>query len=253
LIVDDHEGTRASYSTLLRLAGFETETAATGETGVACARARPFDVILVDLRLPDVSGIEVIRQIKLSGASGRMVIVTAFPALDTSFDAAAAGADGYLEGPLFGDEVVEMVQQAIDGPLPVRHPGNRPELDHTYEVRRPPASTTDPRIHEMMRVIDRDVASPSSVSDLAARVDLGESRLRHLFRSSTGISVTAYRRERRLQETVRRLVATSDDVRQIAYAVGFTSRSLRDFRRAFQNRFGMSPTEYRKRFGRWRT
>ncbi len=52
LIVDDHEGTRASYSALLRLGGFETETADTGKAGIAYAVARPFDVVLVDLRLP---------------------------------------------------------------------------------------------------------------------------------------------------------------------------------------------------------
>jgi DNA-binding NarL/FixJ family response regulator len=193
LIIDDHEGTLDTYSTILRLAGFETVAAGTGRAGIALAIARAFDVILVDLRLPAILGIDVVRELKLSGVSARMVIVTAFPEIDSSFDAAAVGADGYVEGPLFGDELVEVVGQAIRGPFPVRHPAHRPDV-----AAQPSASSMDPRIREVIRLIDSELDTSTSVAELAIKVDLSESGLRHLFHASVGVALTSFRTERRL-------------------------------------------------------
>lgn len=120
LVVDDDDGTRDSYERFLHLAGYETATAATGRAGVDLALARTFDVHLIDLRLQDMSGVEVVRTLRLHRVGGRMVIVTALPTLDTAFAAAAAGADGYVAGPLFGDDVVDIVGRAIAGLVPVR-------------------------------------------------------------------------------------------------------------------------------------
>jgi DNA-binding NarL/FixJ family response regulator len=131
LIIDDHLGTLETYATILGQAGFETATAATGRDGIELAISRPFDVILVDLQLPDVSGIDVVRELKISSVNGRLVVVTVFPGVESSFDAAAAGADGYVDGMLFGDDVVKIVTQALAGHLPVRHPRQLHILEST--------------------------------------------------------------------------------------------------------------------------
>ncbi len=203
-----------------------------------------------------MTGIEVIRQLKLSGVTARLVVVTAFPGLDTSFDAAAAEADGYVDGPLFGDEVIEVVQQAIDGPLPIRHPRSRPGADHVagspWQSHRPATSRlgVDPRIREVMRRIDSDLTRVCSAAELASSVGRSESWLRRVFPTATGLSPWAYRHQRRLQEAARRLTTTHDSVQQIAYGLGYSFSSLREFREAFHSRFGMSPKDYRTRF--WR-
>jgi AraC-like DNA-binding protein/ActR/RegA family two-component response regulator len=248
LIIDDHQSTLDSYSTLLRLAGFETATADTGRSGIALALARRFDVLMIDLRLPDLSGVDIVRQLKGSNVTARMVIVTAFPELESSFDAAAAGADGYVEGPLFGDDVPDVVAQALDGPLPVRHPDRGPvAIDTVAGSRR---GLLDSRVQEVKRIIDEHLDAPFSISELAARVEWSESRLSHRFHASLGVSIIKYRAERRLQEASRNLVTTHRPIRQIAYGVGYRSLSLADFRHDFRERFGMSPRAYRARF--WR-
>ena len=63
-----------------------------------------------------------------------------------------------------------------------------------------------------------------------------------------GVSPTAYASERRLHNVADRLRNTSDPINQAAYAAGYGSESLSDFRREFRRRFGMSPTEYRSRY-----
>jgi YesN/AraC family two-component response regulator len=243
LIIDDHQGTLETYSTILRLACFEAATATDGRAGIDLGLRRSFDVHLVDLRMPEMSGIDVVRELKLSGVRGRTVIVTAFPEVGSSFDAATVGADGYVEGPLFGDEVVEVVRQAIGGPFPVRHPAHRAEL-----ASQAPASLIDPRIREVIRIIDSELDKSPSVTDLAIRVDLSESGLRHLFHASLGITLTSFRTERRLHVAAMRLTTTYDRISQIAQSVGLGN--LHAFRKMFHERFGMSPKSYRAQF--WR-
>lgn len=252
LITNDHLGTLDTHSTILRLAGFETATASTGRAGIELASTRAFDVFLVDLCLPDMSGLDVVRELKLKHVTGRAVIVTVFAAVDSALDAGAAGADGYVDGMLFGDEIVEVVTQSLIGPFPVRHPGQRrasesPAASDVVASSRP---GIDPRIREVMRLIDADLAASKSMAELAARVGLSESGLRHLFHACTGQSMSLYRHERRLQEAARLIGTTHDGIRQIAHGVGFSLGSLREFREAFRGRFGMSPKDYRAQF--WR-
>lgn len=80
LIIDDNEGALTTLSGLLRLEGFATETADTGYRGIELALAGTADVILVDLHLPDASGIEVVRTLKASGVQALLIITTvSFP------------------------------------------------------------------------------------------------------------------------------------------------------------------------------
>jgi AraC-like DNA-binding protein/ActR/RegA family two-component response regulator len=245
LIIDDHQGTLDTCSTVLRLAGFETATAVNGRVGIELALTRAFDVHLVDLCLPDMSGIDVVRELRQHGCRGRLIIVTAFSTCASSFQASAAGADGYVEGPLFGDDVIDVVEHARLGPWPVNQA--RAAGDDRGKSRW--TRGIDPRVRVGLQLIDRDLRKPWSNAEIAAVVGLSESRWRYLFHVGVGVSMVAHVRERRLQEVARRLRATTANIGQIANQVGFASLSLADFRRAFRDRFGMSPTEYRRTTG----
>jgi transcriptional regulator GlxA family with amidase domain len=153
---------------------------------------------------------------------------------------------------LFGDEIVEVVTQALAGPFPIRHPSQRRGSQYraASRVDTPLSSGIDPRIREVMRVIDADLTASVAVADLAARVAWSASSLSHRFHAELGLSISAYRTERRLQYAALRLATTYQPIRQIAYGVGYRSLSLADFRQDFRERFDMSAREYRARF--WR-
>lgn len=246
LIIDDYAGTVATYCTVTRLAGFEATAASTGEEGIMKGTARTFDAVLVDLQLPDMSGIDVVKALRPVSPLSRLVVVTAFPTFGTSFDAGCVGADGYVDGALFGEEVIDVVRQALHGPYPVRHPSRRDASGGG--AREAATRVLDPRIRESLRQIDSNPPRVPSVRQLAEAFRLSESRFRHLFTDSVGVSPTAYASERRLHDVANRLRNTSDPVNQAAYAAGYGSESLSDFRREFRRRFGMSPTEYRSRY-----
>jgi DNA-binding NarL/FixJ family response regulator len=208
LIIDDNQGTLDTFSTVLRLAGHIATTAATGSSGIDMALAEPFDLYLVDLKLHDMSGIDVVRKLKERNLTAPMIILTAFPDLDSSFDAAVVGAAGYVAGMLLPDELVGVVSKALQGRFPLRHPAS--DLWGSSSAEPQDASRIDPRITEMIRLIDSNLTEPPSAGEIAAMMHMSESRLRHLFRARVGVSVMRFAKERRLRVAAFRLTTTKD-------------------------------------------
>ena len=102
LIVDDSEKNRKLARDVLRAAGLRTLEAARGDEAMdVAAKGRP-DVILLDLRLPDMSGMEVARGLRGGAATGRIPIValSASPNSGGKDQLLAAGFDGYLQKPI---------------------------------------------------------------------------------------------------------------------------------------------------------
>jgi AraC-like DNA-binding protein len=194
-----------------------------------------------------MSGIDVVRALRANGATTPMVIVTAFPSLDSSFDAATVGAAGYVEGMLLPDELLEVVSHALAGRLPVRHPGGDTAVTAMPAHPDDPVRT-DPRVREMIRAIDARLSRSLSPGEIAGVLHMSESRVRHLFKVSVGVPLMTFAKERRLQTSALRLATTTDYVSQIAAALGFGS--AREFAKSFRKRFGMPPKVYRARF--WR-
>ena len=111
LIVDDNEKNLKLVRDVLRAAGLVTLEAASGSEGIALAAARLPDVILLDLRLPDMDGIDVARELRIDARTARIPLV-AFSALEPEADREwllAAGFAGHLQKPIsvgaFPDQV----------------------------------------------------------------------------------------------------------------------------------------------------
>jgi two-component system cell cycle response regulator DivK len=101
LVVDDHEDNRRILRDLLRSAGYDIVEATTGEDGVAAARARTPDLILMDIQLPGIDGYEATRRIKADEALRRipLIVVTSYALSGDDAKAIAAGADAYVAKP----------------------------------------------------------------------------------------------------------------------------------------------------------
>ena len=101
LVVDDHEDNRRILRDLLASAGYEVIEATTGDDGVAMAKARTPDLILMDIQLPGIDGYEATRRIKADDALGRIpvIVVTSYALSGDDAKALAAGADAYVAKP----------------------------------------------------------------------------------------------------------------------------------------------------------
>ena len=115
LVVDDHEDNRRILRDLLRSAGYEVLEATTGEDGVATAKARTPDLILMDIQLPGIDGYEATRRIKADEAARRipLIVVTSYALSGDDAKALAAGADAYVAKPFSPRAMLAKVREYL--------------------------------------------------------------------------------------------------------------------------------------------
>ena len=117
LIVDDHQVTRVGLRTLLGACPqFEIigEAGSVAETMEALAQSEP-DVLLLDVRLPDGSGIEICQRLQRMGLDVKVLVLTSYADDDLVFNAIAAGADGYLLKEIHSDKLIQAIEDVAAG------------------------------------------------------------------------------------------------------------------------------------------
>lgn len=114
LVVDDDQAHRTMLKTLLGGWGYEVSQADDGQTAVESVHARPFDLILMDIRMLKVSGIEALSEIKRYNPAIPVILMTAFSSVETAVEALKKGAYDYLTKPLDFDELRLAMERAMD-------------------------------------------------------------------------------------------------------------------------------------------
>ena len=112
LIVDDDAGLRRSLSLILTDAGHVTAAAESGEEGLALAASQRPDLILCDVRMPGVDGLEFVRLHRERGGEALVVVMTAYGSFELAVQAMKAGAYDYLPKPFGADEVLLTLRKA---------------------------------------------------------------------------------------------------------------------------------------------
>ena len=105
LLVDDDENLRSRLARAMLARGYAPREAATGGAALALADKVPFQFALVDLRLPDMGGLEVVRGIKAVSPVTRVVVLTGYGSIATALEAVRLGAADYLAKPVDADDV----------------------------------------------------------------------------------------------------------------------------------------------------
>ncbi len=113
LIIDDEAEIRESLQTLLDLEGYEVETAATGNDGLARAGDRPFDLVLLDLALPDKNGLQVLAELRELNQQLPVIVITAYGTVDNAVKATQAGAANFIQKPWDNDKLLADVRAAV--------------------------------------------------------------------------------------------------------------------------------------------
>ncbi len=112
LLVDDDEGIRRDYGRALTKLGFKIETAVDGKNGIEMLGGNIFDVIVCDLMMPRMDGLEFLRSVREQDLDIPVVLITGQPALDTAVKAVEYGAFRYLTKPVALDELERVVHRA---------------------------------------------------------------------------------------------------------------------------------------------
>ena len=115
LVVDDEVEIREGLQALLTSEGFETTLAETGGAGLQKLEERPFDLLLLDVSLPDRNGLDMLRDIRRRDPSVPIILITAFGSIDMARAAFKSGAQDYITKPWSNDELITQVSLAIEG------------------------------------------------------------------------------------------------------------------------------------------
>jgi two-component system NtrC family sensor kinase len=114
LIVDDNKSICRSLTLFFEEKGYETETAGTAKEGLEKAQGRFFNLTLLDIRLPDIEGIELLAPLKEMHPDMMVIMITAYGSLKTAVRALNEGASRYIIKPLNMDEVLATIREALE-------------------------------------------------------------------------------------------------------------------------------------------
>ncbi len=114
LVVEDDMNQRNIIKTILTKEGFYVEGADCGKKAIEILKAGKFDLVLTDLKLPDIDGTEVLKEVRTLGRTCHVVIITAFGSIPSAIEATKLGAFYYLEKPLEKDQLLLVVHNAIN-------------------------------------------------------------------------------------------------------------------------------------------
>jgi two-component system response regulator AtoC len=114
LVVDDEPALRHTVSCILADEGYDVATAADGEEALASAAALSPTIILCDLRMPRLGGLEMLERYRASGGRGLVIAMTAYGDVETAVGAMQRGAYDYIAKPFHAEEVVLVVRKAVE-------------------------------------------------------------------------------------------------------------------------------------------
>jgi two-component system response regulator HydG len=114
VVADDEASARSGLGTLLRDEGFDVVLAADGVAALACVQESAPDILVTDLRMPGMDGIELLRRAREADPGLIVVLMTAFAEVETAVRAMQDGAEHYLTKPLQIDELVLVLRRALD-------------------------------------------------------------------------------------------------------------------------------------------
>lgn len=114
LVVDDEAEVRKTLSRILSQEGYSVETAETGKQAIKACQKSNFDVALIDIKLPDMEGTQLLNWIKEKQPHTVKIVITGFPTLENAMETVNEGADGYILKPLDMQKLLEMIQKHLN-------------------------------------------------------------------------------------------------------------------------------------------
>src|SRR5246500_5730427 len=113
LIIDDEAGIRESLQTLLELEGYDVETAATGQQGLNRLGQRTFDLILLDLALPDRNGLDILAELRDRDPDLGVIMITAYGTVENAVKAMQSGATNFIQKPWDNEKLLADVRATV--------------------------------------------------------------------------------------------------------------------------------------------
>ena len=113
LVIDDDVTVRESHEAVLKANGYEVDVAENGREAIKKSRARVYNLALVDLRLPDMDGIELLTSMRETVPKTVKIIITGYPSQENAIEAVNRGADGYIVKPYTMEDLLRKIKEQL--------------------------------------------------------------------------------------------------------------------------------------------
>jgi DNA-binding NtrC family response regulator len=114
LVVDDDESIRKVVATILKEKGFAVDTAKTGKEAIEKSNKKFYNLALIDMRLPDMEGTQLLSAMRETTPKMVKIIVTGYPSLQNAIEAVNKNADAYVLKPVNMDKVLKMIKEHLE-------------------------------------------------------------------------------------------------------------------------------------------
>ncbi|MBA4389624.1 MAG: hybrid sensor histidine kinase/response regulator [Syntrophus sp. (in: bacteria)] len=114
LVVDDEKGIREGCRRVLTSEGYAVDMAENGKQGLDMVKAKPYDLLLVDLMMPIMSGIELMEEVRHFDPEIIMIVITGFATIETAIDAMKHGAYDYIPKPFAPDQLISVLNRGLE-------------------------------------------------------------------------------------------------------------------------------------------
>lgn len=229
LIVDDDEDLRGELRDILE--GYDVIEASSGEEVLrVLRRAHEIGLAILDVRMPGISGLDVLSEIKKADPGIRVIILTGHSSKDTAIEALKSRADDYIEKPLNTDKIIEAVERLLGSA------GSRPGED-------PPG--LDGKIEKVRRFIERNCYKKITLADAARAVYMSPKYLSRSFKERMNTGFSDYKLTLKIHAAKKLLRESGYNVNQLSDKLGY--KNAESFIRQFKNIVRVTPTEFRRR------
>lgn len=161
LVVEDEEYIRESLCEILQMHGYRAVAVSNGEAGVELIKKEDYDIVLTDLKLPGMSGIDIIRSIKEISPDTSCIVLTGYASVESAVEAMRVGAHTYLQKPLNKDQLLVTIEKAREVyTLKAENTKLKDEIKGKYTDS---ILGTSPQVHKIRELIEKVADTDSTV------------------------------------------------------------------------------------------
>jgi DNA-binding NtrC family response regulator len=113
LVVDDEEGARDLFNTILTDEGYDVSLANGGEEALGLFKSNPFDLVITDIKMPIMDGLQLLQEIRKMGSKTDVIMVTAYGEVESYLKAMSLGAAEYINKPIRIKELKQIVHKVL--------------------------------------------------------------------------------------------------------------------------------------------
>lgn len=248
VIVDDEPRTRQGLQRTLESwnnGGFSILTAESGEEVLQIAKEQPIHILLSDIRMPEMTGLQLLQTIRDIGLSPVVIVISAYSQFEYAQEALRLGVVNYLLKPISKSNLIETVEDAVQKAEKKIRAGiiekvvDKKIVDATTKI-----DGTSNTIRVAMTYIDQHLKDDITLTEVAAIVHLNPSYFSVLFKDEIKLNFSEYVTRRRIQLAKKLLLSTKLTINEVAEEVGYNTTKY--FIKIFKEYEEMTPTAYRK-------